>query len=122
MTGPLILVLIATVCLGSACSASCENEIVVRSPSPDGKRSAVIFSRNRGATVGFNYQVSIVAGGKAPTGVGNVLVVDQAPAYSARFRPVWNGNSSVTVPIPPGARVFTKVNSVAGVGVTFRQF
>jgi hypothetical protein len=100
---------------------SCQNELRGSPSSPDGKSVAVIFSRNCGATVGDNCQVSIAPSGETPTGKGNILVADQAPAYSDRFQPVWNGSSSVTVPIPPGARVFAKTDNLGRVQVTFRQ-
>lgn len=82
---------------------------------------AVIFSRNCGATVGDNYQVSIVPSGAPPTGKGNTLVVDQAPPYSDRFKPIWNGNDSIVIPIPIGSRIFSKADNVNGVRVTFKQ-
>ena len=107
----------------ASCSSEpvCQNELQGRSISPDGKWSAVIFSRNCGATVGRNYQVSIVPGGAAPTGKGNVLVADGVPSYSDRLKPVWSGSESVTVPIPSEARVFTKSSEVGVIKVKFRQ-
>jgi len=107
----------------SSCSSepSCENELQGHSLSPDGKWSAVIFSRNCGATVGDSYQVSIVPSGEMPIGKGNALVVDQAPPYSNRLKPIWNGGDSIIVPIPAGSRIFLKVDYVSGVRVTFKQ-
>lgn len=83
--------------------------------------AAVIFSRNCGATVGDNYQISIIPVSEEPEGKGNVLVLDQAPDYSARLKPIWNGDGAVTIPIPAGARVFDKHNSASGVQVVFQQ-
>jgi hypothetical protein len=107
----------------SSCSSepACQNELQGRSLSPNGKKSAVIFSRNCGATVGENYQVSIVPNGEALSDKGNALVVDQAPPYSDRLKPIWNGNDSITVPIPTGSRIFSKADNVSGVWVTFKQ-
>ena len=119
------IVVLASMCalFVASCSSepSCQNELKGRSLSANGKWAAVVFSRNCGATVGDNYQVSIVPNDEAPTGKGNVLVVDQSPPYSDRFKPVWNGNGAVTVLIPPGARVFTKSSDVGSIRVTFRQ-
>jgi hypothetical protein len=118
-------VIIAGVCtiFIASCSSepSCQNESQGHSLSPDGKRSAVIFSRNCGATVGDNYQVSIVANGETPAGKGNALVVDQAPPYSDRLKPMWNGSDSIIIPIPAGSRIFSKADNVSGVRVTFKQ-
>ena len=117
-----VIVIMCAILVGSCRSEpSCQNEPQNRSLSPDGKAAVVIFSRNCGATVGNNYQVSVVLSSEVPTGKGNVLVADQTPTYSSRFKPVWNGKNSVTVPIPPGARVFTKDDNVNGVQVIFQQ-
>jgi hypothetical protein len=104
-----------------ASEASCENELRGRWPSPDAKATVVTFMRNCGATVGDNYQVSIVSGAETPSGAGNALVVDQVPSYSDNLTPIWNGSSSVTVPIPTGSRVFMRNENVGGVRVIFEQ-
>jgi hypothetical protein len=100
---------------------SCDNEFKGRSLSPDGKLAAVVFSRNCGATVGDNYQVSVVSASEEPTGKGNVVVLDQAPDYSPSLKPVWNGNTTLIIPIPVGARVFSKTDRANGVGIIFKQ-
>jgi hypothetical protein len=109
--------------LVSSCASepSCQNELRGRWPSPDGKATVVTFMRNCGATVGDNYQVSIVSGAETPSGAGNALVVDQVPPYSDNLTPIWNGSSSVTVPIPAGSRVFMRNDNVDGVRVIFEQ-
>lgn len=83
--------------------------------------AAVVFSRNCGATVGDNYQVSIIPIAEEPEGKGNVLVLDQAPDYTPGLKPIWSGNGAVTIPIPAGARVFDRRNSANGVRVAFQQ-
>lgn len=118
----LVIVSVCVMLLAS-CSTepSCQNEPKGRSLSPNGKLAAVVFSRNCGATVGDNYQVSIMPTAEEPEGKGNVLVLDQAPNYSPDLKPVWNGDGAVTIPVPAGARMFSKSNRVNGVQVTFRQ-
>ena len=117
-----ITVMICALLVGSCSSeASCQNQLLDRSLSPDGQMVAFIFSRNCGATVGENYQVSVVPRCELSVGKGNILVADQAPPYSDRFKPVWNGKHSVTVPIPSGARIFTKGDNANGIQVVFRQ-
>lgn len=107
----------------ASCSTepSCRNEPKGRSISPNGKMAAVVFSRNCGATVADNYQVSVISSSDQPEGKGNALVLDQAPDYSPDLKPVWNGNGAVAIPVPAGARVFSKSNRANGVQVTFRQ-
>lgn len=83
--------------------------------------AAVVFSRNCGATVSDNYQVSIIPTSDEPEGKGNVLVLDQAPEYSPNLKPVWNGDGAVTIPVPAGSRMFAKSDHANGVRVTFQQ-
>ena len=108
--------------LVSSCASepSCENELLGRWASPDGNTAAVAFARNCGATVGANYQVSIISSTETLSGAGNTLVVDQIPSHSDKLDPVWNGNSSVTIPIPAGSRVFVRNDKVGGIRVTFQ--
>lgn len=107
----------------SACNSepTCSNQMLDRLISPDGKRAAVIFSRNCGATVSDNYQVSIVPSGETPDGKGNVLIVDHSPPYSDKYRPSWNKSDYITVPIPDGSRVFLKNTNANDVVVKFQQ-
>lgn len=107
----------------ASCSVdpSCQNELQGRSVSPNGKMAAVVYSRNCGATTGDNYQVSIVPAGEKPAGKGNALIVDSTPPYSPRFQPMWRGDDALIIPIPAGARLFSKSSLVHGVQVTFQQ-
>lgn len=111
----------AVILVSCSTEPSCRNELKGRSLSPNGKMVAVVFSRNCGATVGDNYQVSIIPTSAEPEGKGNVLVLDQAPDYSPSLKPIWNGDRAVTIPIPAGARLFSRSDQANGVRVTFRQ-
>ena len=104
---------------GCSLQLTCQNEIRGRSVSPDGRMTAIVFSRNCGATVGENYQVSILSSTESPRGSGNVLIADQMPPYSDKLKPIWRGNRSVFVPIPKGSRMFYKSDNVQDVKVTF---
>lgn len=103
----------------------CQNEILGRTQSPDGKRAIVEFTRNCGATVGQNYQVSIVASDATPQGKGNVLVVDRESTSADDIVPVggdkpsWIASDSIAVSIPAGTRVFERNTNVDGVQVHF---
>lgn len=107
----------------NSCSAEpfCKNQILARSPNPSGKMVAVVFSRNCGATVGDNVQVSIVRRGDDVTRKGNTLIMDKAPSYSDAYRPIWSGDSSVVLIIPNAARTFLQNKHVSGVSVTYKQ-
>jgi hypothetical protein len=109
--------------LVSSCGAdlSCENEVQRRAISPDSWRVAVVFSRNCGATVGANFQVSIVPASEPVLEQGNTLISNETPLFSEDFTPVWNDGNSITVMIPLGARVFDKLDAIDVVRVTFRQ-
>ena len=108
----------------ASCSAepSCQNEQLVRSTSPDGRKVAVAFLRDCGATTDENYQVSVSGEGERLPEKGNVLIVDQVPTYSDAFKPVWNEDGSLMVPVPRGARVFLKRNNLDGIHVIFQDF
>ena len=65
--------------------SACENEVLGRFPSSDGKLEAVAFQRSCGATTGFSTQLSVLRMGEAlPNEPGNVAGSDtnggQAPA------------------------------------------
>lgn len=59
----------------SAC-IECGNEELSRVPSPSGVRDAVLFSRNCGATTGFNTQLQIVPAGQEPGDESPLFALD----------------------------------------------
>ncbi len=103
----------------SSGSPSCENDVLDDIPSPSGLSSAVVFSRNCGATTGYNIQVSILPKGTTPNGKGNALVIDHVPVYSPIYRPIWQNDRKVVLSIPTGARVFLKSTVVNATEVSF---
>jgi hypothetical protein len=107
----------------TSCSAepSCENEVLSRSPNPSGHLVAVVFSRNCGATVGENMQVSIVRRDDNVTGKGNALITDKAPSYSDAYKPTWSGDRSVVLIVPAAARTFLQEKQVSGVSVIYKR-
>ena len=119
-----VLFFIATSAILSSCSGggySCQNELLDTVASPSGKLSAVVFTRNCGATTGENMQVSVLPRGAHSTEKGNALILDQAPIYSTTFRPTWSSDNSVVLAIPSGARVFARNGRVGEVRVEFSQ-
>jgi len=64
--------------------SDCKNEILQDIPSPGGRRHAVVFQRDCGATTDFSTQLSVLTKDRTATDGGNVFVVDsdhgKAPA------------------------------------------
>jgi hypothetical protein len=96
-----------------ACSSACENDVLSQATSPSGRLKAVAFTRNCGATTGFNVQVSILASGSRLRNVkGNAFIADQAKLQSLK----WIGETLVEVGFSNEPRVFES-NSLDGVRV-----
>ena len=101
-----------------ACHDPCENEQLLRVTSPDGKREAVVFRRGCGATTAPSTQVSsVAAGAKAPTGVGNVIVTEDA----ANVTPRWISPTDLLLTMDPATRVITRNATVDGVSVEYQS-
>jgi hypothetical protein len=96
-----------------ACSSACENDVLSQATSPSGRLKAVAFTRNCGATTGFNVQVSILPSGSRLRNVkGSALIADGAKLQSLK----WKGENVVEVGFSKEPRVF-EANSVDGVRV-----
>ena len=68
------------------CGDQCSNHVLVGVSSPSGLLRAVVFSRECGATVGFNTQVSVVAATEQPADSGNVAVWKGAVPLTLRWQ------------------------------------
>ncbi|HAB17917.1 MAG TPA: hypothetical protein PLX89_19160 [Verrucomicrobiota bacterium] len=100
-------------CLGS----ECVNEVSEVLESPDGTKKIVVFSRNCGATTGFNTQASIIeTKQKLPDAGGNAFVVDKGTAKVS-----WKKDGGVAVVFDRGVRVFKKEPAVSGVAIEYRE-
>ncbi|SMF67222.1 hypothetical protein SAMN02745866_04297 [Alteromonadaceae bacterium Bs31] len=63
-----------------ATSDMCRNEVYSQVVSPDGKRKAVVFQRDCGATTGFSTQISIIdSSDDLKNESGNIYVIDGHP-------------------------------------------
>ena len=124
-----IIILIAAVCAGIAGGAlyaryvggilgECKLDVRHSIPSPDGKKSLVIFGKECGATVGFNTQISV-----APT--GDPFSPEENPAFYAtsglhEVMAKWIGDSAVEIAlIPGGGQVFRSEQSVGDIKVIY---
>jgi len=82
----------------------CENTVIVKVPSPDGKLEAYVFERGCGATTGESTQVSILlAGENLSNEAGNVCVIDASSKVEVR----WAGNKELIVTHYGGAVIIT---------------
>ena len=110
-----------------SCDDLCANETLKTIQSPDGKRQAVVFRRDCGATTAYSTQVSIMASGvKLPNQGGNVFVADtdhgKAPEQEGGGPVVnveWLDNKSLRVSYDSKDRVFHKETQQSGVLITY---
>jgi hypothetical protein len=108
--------LIAAAMLLAACEPVCENDVAARVSSPSGRMQAVVFHRECGGTVGFNTQVSIIAGTQVlPDDGGNVVVVE------GKIEPQieWLDETRLAVSQLGRGRAFRKEHFVVGVEVSY---
>lgn len=66
--------LAALLCAG--CSDACRNILASTRQSPDGKRVALLFQRDFGATTGFSTRISILDDSRSLSESGNACVAD----------------------------------------------
>jgi hypothetical protein len=108
----------------SSCSPGdlfCSNEQIDRIDSPNEQLSAVVFSRNCGATTSYNMQISVVKKDESVRGPGNALIMDDTPEYSSELKPQWLSNRDVLLTVPLGSRVYHRYLTAEGVGIKFRE-
>ena len=125
----LILILITLVALRQSLDPACSNTVLSETTSPDGRFKAVVFSRDCGATVGFNTQVSVIAVsevfGNEP---GNIFIADTnhgaAPAGlggGPEVRVSWPSKDNLSLAYHLSARVFRAKDHVASVAVSYEK-
>ncbi|MCD9028793.1 hypothetical protein LDO26_11305 [Luteimonas sp. BDR2-5] len=93
----------------------CENEVAFRVPSPSGKKDAVVYSRNCGATTGFNTQLQIVAAGSQPRGGSAALAMDG----DIPLKLVWQSDGALVIAGVGQGRIFGRESSSNGVSLTY---
>ena len=106
---------ISVVLVAAYCSAGCKNQVLRDLAAPDGRRHAVVFARDCGATTDFSTHVSVLPAGRAASGGGNVFVADadhgRAPAGPGGGPDVvvrWLDSHTLEVHYDHRARVFTR--------------
>jgi hypothetical protein len=71
-----VLAILALLSRAAGCDVGCANRAVSEAVSPDGRRHAVVFRRDCGATTGVSTEVSVLPAGRSPSGSGNVFGAD----------------------------------------------
>lgn len=91
--------------------SECENNIIGEFASPDGSKRIVLFSRDCGATTGFNTQAMLLKSGETlPDEAGNVFIIDQGSATVS-----WKDDSTVIVTFSGGPRKSKTEAEVGGI-------
>jgi hypothetical protein len=94
----------------------CANEVSRSIISPSGKIKAVVFSRNCGATTGFNTQVSIIPVSRVlPDQDGNSLILDGA----IELKVEWKSDSELHIRGVGSSRVFKQGGSMEGISISY---
>jgi hypothetical protein len=122
-----VLPLLAFSLLAGGCSDMCGNTIVSQVTSPDGRRNAVMFQRDCGATTGFSTQVSILNAGKPLSGIGNVFRADddhgaaRAGEWGGPWTEIkWLAPDHLQVLYAAKSRLFAQEKDVSGVKITYQ--
>ena len=120
-----LLPLVLSLALG-ACDDACTDEVITRLASPDGKREAVMFQRDCGATSGYSTQISIVEVGQAPAGGGNTFRADdnhgaaKAGNWGGPWAEIkWLASDRLLVRYADKSRLFEQDDTVAGVSISY---
>lgn len=97
---------------------ACDTDAKGTTPSPDGKRTVVMFAVNCGATVPFNTQLSI-------SPIDRRFSRDDSPAFlildgEHKLPVVWTGDRSIVIDLPKDARVFRSERRVNDVTIEYR--
>ena len=115
----------------SLSDSACANHVLfVESSSADGSHTAVIFTRDCGATTGFSTQVSIQAGTGALTETpGNVFIADtnhgRAPAGEGggpQVRIYWRTPHHLLIQHHQNARVFLAATKQGIITIEYEAF
>ena len=107
--------------------AGCANRVISIFVSPDGRRQAVIFERDCGATTGFSTQVSVLPRWSRLRNVaGNILIADsdhgaapEGPGGGPRVDVAWEGRTKLLISFHRRARVFRARHRMNGVSVRY---
>lgn len=112
----LAAILFAILSLAGCMDNDCANERSTEVVSPDGTKKVVLFSRNCGATTGFNTQGTVLERTEAlPDSAGSAFIIDQGTA-----KVTWTDNTKILVNLESNARVLKKELSDHGVTIEYQ--
>lgn len=102
----------------SGCSV-CQNEIVDKTTSPDGKWTATILTRDCGATTSQYMEVNLHDSSNAHLEARNNVFVTK---YVRRLHVSWNGNDSLIVDCENcvASEVSTRMNRLGTIQIVYR--
>lgn len=113
-----IILGVTVAALLSGCDSVCENEILQTIGSPSGAKKAIVFSRNCGATSGFNTQVSVLPAGDSLTDEsGNAFVA----AATLPVEVKWISDSSLQIAKIGDASPIKQNSQVLNVAVSYAK-
>jgi hypothetical protein len=127
--GCVLVVGVALVAISAFLGDMCANEVIREVASPDGKRKAVVFERDCGATTGFSTQASVLPIGKSlPNDGGNIFVADtnhgaapSGPGGGPEVMVYWAGPNDLVLEHDVRARVFLALPSIGDVRVRVKS-
>ena len=97
--------------------SDCSNDVIEEVSSPDGKMKIVLFSRNCGATTGFNTQAMILnQNEKMPDDGGNAFIIDNGAAKVA-----WKKEGGILVIFDRDVRIFKQEPSARGISIEYQN-
>lgn len=100
----------------TGCGGSCGNEIVQTINSPSGKFKAIVFSRNCGATTGFNTQVSVLHVDESlPNEGGNTFITNGSVPIVLH----WQTNSALHISNIGNTSPIKKIKQGSGVVIRY---
>jgi hypothetical protein len=109
------IILLASISSGCL-KPECSNEVMRELPSPDGKAKIVLFSRNCGATTGFNTQTMILnIDEKMPDEPGNTFIVDTGEAEVT-----WKKEGGILVIFDHKVRISRQKTLVRGITIEYQ--
>lgn len=111
-----VLALVAWVVTGLLAMPLCENDIRQEVLSPDGRLKLVVFSRDCGATAGFNSQGSIIrVAEELPDDGGNVFITDKDEVTVS-----WREQDRVVITLKGSGSDFKLEKQFKGITLDFR--
>jgi len=100
----------------TGCSDMCSNEVSQTVVSPSGALKAVVFSRNCGATTGFNTQVSVLpASTQLPPEGGNTFIGNGSTPLAVR----WENESNLKIAGVGAVSPIKQNTQISGVAVAY---